>query len=112
MKSKFIFIYDDRVHESLQVHHVMFGISERDERSMEKIERAALKNHDIFFKRYDQDVCDFIERLSMQIYPNLSPSAAKAKFFILNEKFSTTPQECLKIISSSSNPYHVKNLML
>ena len=98
MKSKFIFIFDDRVHDGLQVHHVMIGISEREQRAAAKIEKAACSDPNIFFKKYDQNVCDFLIKLSCQLYPTLSPSAAKSKFFIFNEKFNETPQQCLSLI--------------
>lgn len=98
MRSKFIFIFDDRVHAGLQVHHVMVGISQREQRAAAKIELAATKNHDIFFRKYDMEVCKFLNKLSCQLYPNLSPDAAKAKFFIFNEKFNETPQQILSSI--------------
>lgn len=98
MKSKFIFIFDDRVHDGLQVHHVMVGTSQREQRAAAKIELAATKNHDIFFRKYDMNVCRFLNKLSCQLYPHLSPDAAKAKFFIFNEKFNETPQQILSSI--------------
>lgn len=98
MKSKFIFIFDDRVHAGLQVHHVMIGISQREQRAAAMISAAATKNHDIFFRRYDMEVCRFLNKLSCQLYPELSPDAAKSKFFIFNEKFNETPQQILSSI--------------
>lgn len=111
MKSKFIFIYEPCVHQGLQVHHVMIGISERDKRAAERIRLCAAKNKDVFFKKYDNEVCTFIRKLACQIYPQLSPDAAKAKLFIFNEKFETTPQECLSMLKPSIQPNNVKNLM-
>lgn len=83
MKSKFILINEPGVYSEMRVHVVRIGISDRERRKRDAISLAAAKNHDIYFKKYDCDVCEFLRRLAEQVYDNLSPRDA---FFKFNER--------------------------
>lgn len=83
MKSKFILINGPEVYSEMRVHVVRIGISDRDRRKQDAITLAAARNHDIYFKKYDCDVCEFLRRLAEQVYDNLSPRDA---FFKFNER--------------------------
>ena len=83
MKSKFILIYEPKVYSEMRVHVVRIGISDRDRRKQDAITLTAARDHDIYFKKYDCDVCGFLRRLAEQVYENLSPRDA---FFKFNER--------------------------
>lgn len=106
MKSKHIFIYDDCITEDLVVHVVWVGISQREQRAASRIQQLAAKTKHAFWSIYNDSVITFLERLAMQIYPSLSPSAARAKFNLCNIRVST-PQECAALMPSLSTRSHV-----
>lgn len=80
MESKFILINEPEVYSEMRVHVVRIGISDRDRRKQDAITLAASRNHDIYFKRYVCDVCEFLRRLAESVYENLSPRDAFFKF--------------------------------
>ena len=83
MKSKFILINETEVYSEMRVHVVRIGVSDRDRRKQDAITLAAARNQEIYFKKYDCDVCGFLRRLAEQVYDNLSPRDA---FFRFNER--------------------------
>lgn len=107
MKSKHIFIYDDCITEDLVIHVVYVGISRREQRAASRVQQLAAKTKHAFWSIYNDSVITFLERLAMQIYPSLSPSAARAKFNLCNIRVST-PQECAALMSSLSIQSNVK----
>lgn len=107
MKSKHIFIYDDCITESLVVHVVWVGISQREQKAASRVRLLAAKTNHAFWSIYNDSVITFLERLAMQIYPSLSPSAAHAKFNLCNLRVST-PQECEALMPSLSTRANVK----
>lgn len=107
MKSKHIFIYDDCITEDLVIHVVWVGISRREQRAASRVQELAAKTKHAFWSIYNDSVITFLERLAMQIYPSLSPSAARAKFNLCNIRVST-PQECAALMSSLSIQSNVK----
>lgn len=83
MESLFFLIDEPGVYSVVPVHVVSIGISDRDRRKQDAISLAAARDHDIYFKKYDCDVCEFLHRLAEQVYENLSPRDA---FFKFNER--------------------------
>lgn len=109
MKSKHILIIESDVYSEMRVHVVWVGISDRDQSRRDYIIKASAIDKDIYFKKYDCEVCDFLHRLAEQVYPSLSPRDAFLKFDERNI-VSSSLSDVLKIIKNSSNPCNVKNL--
>lgn len=89
MKSKYLFINDDEVHENMIVHIVMVGISEREQKKSSRIQLCAAKNKDVFWSKWDCDVCDFFSRLAEQVYPLMAPRDAWHKFTLRNVRHTS-----------------------
>lgn len=80
MKSKFMLLNDDEVHDQLKVYFVMVGNSRREQRQADRIFSAAAGNKDVFWKKWSCDVCDFFRKLAGQVYWYMSPNDAVQKF--------------------------------
>lgn len=86
MKSKYLFINDDEVHESMVVHIVMVGTSEREQKKASRVQLCAAENKDVFWSKWDCNICEFFSRLAEQVYPLMSPRDAMQKFTLRNTK--------------------------
>lgn len=86
MKSKYLFINDDEVHENMVVSFVMVGTSKREQSQAEKVHKIAKTSPDVFFQKWDCNVCDFFSRLAEQVYPLMSPRDAMQKFTLRNTR--------------------------
>lgn len=102
MKSKYLFIADSDVSESLRVHYVMVGITKRDQLKSERIKSYAETDTNVYFHKWDCQQCEFVERLAEQVYPNMSPRDAWHKFNLRNTRNSTL-SELEAIITSDMN---------
>ena len=49
MKSKYLFINEDEVHESMIVHFVMVGTSEREQKKASRVQMCAAENKNVFW---------------------------------------------------------------
>lgn len=86
MKSKYVFINEDEVHESMIVHFVMVGTSEREQKKASRVQLCAAENKDVFWSKWDCNICDFFSRLAEQVYPLMSPRDAMQKFTLRNTR--------------------------
>lgn len=86
MKSKYVFINEDEVHESMIVHFVMVGTSEREQKKASRVQLCAAGNKDVFWQKWDCNICDFFSRLAEQVYPLMSPRDAMQKFTLRNTR--------------------------
>ena len=89
MKSKYVFINEDEVHESMIVHFVMVGTSEREQKKASRVQLCATRNKDVFWSKWDCDVCDFFSRLAEQVYPLMAPRDAWHKFTLRNVRHTS-----------------------
>lgn len=108
MKCKHIFINECDVTDNMRVHVIWIGESRRDQEKRDRVTLAASKCRDIYFQRYSFEVCEFLGKLSMQLYPNMSPRQASEKFYECNVKNSSL-DDVLKNINSISYPSNVTN---
>lgn len=102
MKSKYVFINEDEVHESMIVHFVMVGTSEREQKKASRVQLCAAKNKDVFWQKWDCDVCEFFSRLAEQVYPLMSPRDAMQKFTLRNTR-STSLNDVVNFFLPSQN---------
>lgn len=86
MKSKYLFINDDEVHENMIVHFVMVGTSEREQKKASRVQMCAAENKDVFWSKWDCNICDFFSRLAEQVYPLMSPRDAMQKLTLRNTR--------------------------
>lgn len=80
MKLKHVFICESDVYENMRVHVFFIGQSQREQRKRDAILRAASLDKDIYFAAWDCQACEFLRRLSEQIYACLAPRQAFEKF--------------------------------
>lgn len=109
MKSKHVFIIESSVYHEMRVHILWVGCSDRDITRRDQIIRASSLDNDIYFRKYDCDVCDFLHRLAESLYANMAPRDAYSKFVARNVVNSSL-SDVVEIIRNSSNPCNVKNL--
>lgn len=102
MKSKYVFINEDEVHESMIVHFVMVGTSEREQRKASHVQMCAAENKDVFWSKWDCNICDFFSRLAEQVYPLMSPRDAMQKFTLRNTR-STSLNDVVNNFLPSKN---------
>lgn len=102
MKSKYLFINDDEVHENMIVHIVMVGISEREQKKASRVQLCAARNKDVFWQKWDCDVCEFFSRLAEQVYPLMAPFDAMQKFSRRNTK-RTSLNDVVNFLLPSKN---------
>lgn len=105
MKSKHVFINESEVHREMRVYYVPVGISKREQSQIMRVLVASAHCPDIYFKRYDCEVCNFLQLLAEQVYDNMSPRDAWAKFHERNVR-SANLSEIIKSlpILSRINP--------
>lgn len=89
MKSKYLFINDDEVHENMIVYFVMVGKSQREKSQAEKVHKIAKTSPDVFFQKWDCNVCDFFNHLAEQVYPLMAPRDAWHKFTLRNVRHTS-----------------------
>lgn len=89
MKSKYVFINEDEVHESMIVHFVMVGTSEREQKKASRVQMCAAENKDVFWSKWDCNICDFFCRLAEQVYPLMAPRDAWHKFTLRNVRHTS-----------------------
>ena len=89
MKSKYLFINEDEVHESMIVHFVMVGTSEREQKKASRVQMCAAENKDVFWSKWDCEICDFFSRLAEQVYPLMAPRDAWHKFTLRNVRHTS-----------------------
>lgn len=80
MKQKHLFICESDVYENMRVHVFFIGQSHREQQKRDRLIRAASLDKDIYFAAWDCQACEFLRRLSEQIYDNMSPRQAFQKF--------------------------------
>ena len=80
MKLKHVFICESDVYENMRVYVFFIGQSQREQRKRDAILRAASLDKDIYFAAWDCQACEFLRRLSEQIYACLAPRQAFEKF--------------------------------
>lgn len=102
MKSKYLFINEDEVHENMIVHIVMVGISEREQKKASRVQLCAARNKDVFWQKWDCDVCEFFSRLAEQVYPLMAPRDAMQKFSRRNTK-RTSLNDVVNFLLPSKN---------
>lgn len=103
MKSKYLFINDDEVHENMIVHFVMVGTSEREQRKASRVQMCAAENKDVFWSKWDCQVCDFFNHLAEQVYPLMAPRDAWHKFTLRNVRH-TSLSEVLNSLQGVCTP--------
>lgn len=103
MKSKYLFINDDEVHENIIVSFVMVGTSKREQSQAEKVHKIANTSPDVFFQKWDCQVCDFFNRLAEQVYPLMAPRDAWHKFTLRNVRH-TSLSEVLNSLQGVCTP--------
>ncbi len=84
MTKKHVLIVENEVHADMRVWFVLVGSSARDEQRKCYLCRSAMLDADIYFSRYDMQVCKFLHQLSTQVYPGLSADAAYLRFNLRN----------------------------
>ena len=102
MKSKYVFINEDEVHESMIVHFVMVGTSEREQKKASRVQLCAAENKNVFWSKWDCDICEFFSRLAEQVYPLMSPRDAMQKFTLRNTR-STSLNDVVNNFLPSKN---------
>lgn len=102
MKSKYVFINEDEVHESMIVHFVMVGTSEREQRKASRVQMYAAENKDVYWTKWDCNICEFFSRLAEQVYPLMSPRDAMQKFTLRNTR-STSLNDVVNNFLPSKN---------
>ena len=80
MKRKHLFICESDVYENMRIHVLWIGNTQREQRRRDAILRAASLDKDIFFTEWDCQACEFLRRLSEQIYTSMAPRQAFEKF--------------------------------
>lgn len=89
MKSKYLFINDDEVHENIIVHFVMVGTSEREQKKASRVQMCAAENKNVFWSKWNCEICDFFSRLAEQVYPLMAPRDAWHKFTLRNVRHTS-----------------------
>ena len=89
MKSKYLFINEDEVHESMIVHFVMVGTSEREQKKASRVQMCAAENKNVFWSKWNCEICDFFSRLAEQVYPLMAPRDAWHKFTLRNVRHTS-----------------------
>lgn len=108
MKSKHVFINESEVHREMRVYYVPIGISEREKTQTSRVLITAAQCPDIYFRRYDCEVCNFLQLLAEQVYNNMSPHDAWAKFHERNVRSSSLTEIIKSLpILSRQNPKSV-----
>ena len=108
MKEKHVFICESDVYENMRVHVLWIGKSQREQRERDALIRVASVDKDVYFARYDCAACEFLRRLSEQIYVNLAPRQAFEKFYE-NNVIQSSLKDVLNILKSFPTNTHVKN---
>lgn len=103
MKSKYLFINDDEVHENMIVSFVMVGTSKREQSQADKVHKIANTSPDVFFQKWDCQVCDFFNHLAEQVYPLMAPRDAWHKFTLRNVRH-TSLSEVLNSLQGVCTP--------
>lgn len=80
MKQKHVFICESDVYENMRVHVLWIGKSKREQKTRDAIIQCAARDKDIYFSPWNCQACEFIRRLSEQIYACLAPRQAFEKF--------------------------------
>lgn len=84
MKSKYYFIDGDDPSPRMVVYRLMVGRSAREQRALQRLWFYKVGEPSVFFQKYDDACCKFIERLACSIYDQLSPGGALQKFSLEN----------------------------
>ena len=108
MTKKHVFICESDVYENMRIHVIWIGRGKHDQKARDAIIRAASLDKDIYFAVWSCEVCDFLRRLSEQIYQNLSPRQAFEKFYE-NNVIQSSLKDVLNILKSFPTNAHVKN---
>ena len=108
MKQKHVFICESDVYENMGVHVLWIGKSQREQRERDALIRIASVDKDVYFARYDCATCEFLRRLSEQIYVNLAPRQAFEKFNE-NNVIQSSLHDVEDIVKSLPTNTHVKN---
>lgn len=108
MKVKHVFICESDVYENMRVHVLWIGKSQREQRERDALIRVASVDKDVYFARYDCAACEFLRRLSEQIYPCLAPRQAFEKFYE-NNVIQSSLQDVEDIVKSIPTNTQVKN---
>ena len=98
MKSRFIYINAAEVTQDLKVFSVYLGTSRREQLLIDRLTLLSRHSTNIYFKKYSQEVCDFISHLAVQLHGcTVNPINA---FYELNHKWVNV-KEFKKILSPS-----------
>ena len=108
MKQKHVFICESDVYENMRVHVLWIGKSQREQRERDALIRVASVDKDVYFAQYDCAACEFLRRLSEQIYPCLAPRQAFEKFYE-NNVIQSSLHDVEDIVKSFPTNTHVKN---
>lgn len=108
MKQKHVFICESDVYENMRVHVFFIGQSQRELRKRDAILRAASLDKDIYFTAWDCEACEFIRRLSEQIYSSMAPRQAFEKFNE-NNVIRSSLRDVEDIVKSLPTNTHVTN---
>lgn len=108
MKQKHVFICESDIYENMRVHVFFIGQSSREQRKRDAILRAASLDKDIYFSTWDCQACEFLRRLSEQIYTCLGPRQAFAKF-CENNVIHSSLRDVEDIMKSLPTNTHVIN---
>lgn len=108
MKQKHVFICESDVYENMRVHVFFIGQSKREQRKRDAILRAASLDKDIYFAAWDCQACEFVRRLSEQIYSSLAPRQAFEKFNE-NNVIHSSLHDVEDIVKSLPTTTHVTN---
>ena len=108
MKQKHVFICESDVYQNMRVHVLWIGKSRREQRTRDAIVRCASRDKDIYFSQWDCQACEFLRRLSEQIYDNMSPRQAFQKFNE-NNVIQSSLHDIENIVKSLPTNTHVTN---
>lgn len=108
MKKKHVFICESDVYENMRVHVLWIGKSRREQRTRDAIVQCASRDKDIYFSQWDCQACEFLRRLSEQIYDNMAPHQAFQKFNE-NNVIQSSLHDVEDIVKYLPTNTHVKN---
>lgn len=108
MKRKHLFICESDFYENMRVHVLWIGTSRREQRTRDAIVQCASRNKGIYFSQWDCQACEFLRRLSEQIYDNLEPRLAFLKFND-NNVIQSSLHDVEDIVKSIPTNTQVKN---
>lgn len=99
MTKNHVLIVEKEVHADMRVWFVLVGSSARDEQRKCYLCRTARLDADIYFSLYNMQVCEFLRKLAMQVYPGLSPADAHSRFNLRNVR-TLRSDEAVKFVKS------------